>query len=93
MSRWSVRSRSRLALNALAMFSGLPPVLILVHSVIWSRQPLVRIQSPVMRSDELISSLTSRASSMPKTCFRLILRCPPPYSSAVSKKVIPFSSA
>ena len=93
MSTWSVRSRSRLALNALAMFSGLPPVLTLVHSVISSRQPLVRIQSPTMRSDEYISPLTSRTSSMPRASFRLSRRCPPPYDSAVSKKVIPFSSA
>ena len=60
------------------MFSASQGGLVFVHRMIWSRHPLMRIQSPMMRSEELISPLTSRLSSTPKDCRRLSLDCPPP---------------
>ena len=75
------------------MFSGSLPVPTFVQRVIWLRQPLARIHLPMIFSDEFISRVVSRTSSVPYALLRAWCDCPPPYRSPVSKKVIPRSTA
>ena len=60
------------------MFSALAPVLTLVQSVTWFRQPRAVIQRPMMFSDELISRVTSRLSWTPYSFSRYTWELPPP---------------
>ena len=65
MSTLSTPRRSRLAVRAFLTFSGSLPVPTLVQRVISSRHPRARIQRPMIFSDELISMVASRTSSVP----------------------------
>ena len=93
MSTWSVRSLSRLSARARWTFSADPPVLNFVIRITSSLTPRFSIHLPTTFSEELISVVTSRWSSTPIVSSLVRFDWPPPYASAVSKKVRPFSIA
>ena len=93
MSTRSVRSRSRLSARARWTFSADPPVLNFVIRITSSLAPRFSIHLPTMFSEELISVVTSRWSSMPIVSCLTLFDWPPPYASAVSNRVRPFSIA